>query len=130
MVSAVAFIKVPVLPLSTITLVLLLVHIPPLVASDMVTAPPACDILVGPLIAVIMGIAFTVITCVTIHIPAVVLLKVMVAVPTPSPVMSAPEAIAIVVLLLVHPPAEDAVDRSVTAPTHILKLPCIGNGLA
>jgi hypothetical protein len=83
-VSAVAPTGLPVLPLSVITLVLLLVQIPPAVASEIDTGLPECDIVAGPLIALTTGIAFTVTTCVTIQFPVALVLNVIVAVPGTS----------------------------------------------
>ena len=127
---AVAAIGLPVLPLRVITLVLLLVQIPPDVASEIDTGLPALDIVAGPLIAVTTGIALTVTTCVVIQLPAELVLNVIVAVPACSPVISAPEATATVELLLVQLDTGEASDRIVTKPTHILKLPSIGCGFA
>ena len=130
MACAVAPIGLPVLPLSVITLVLLLVQIPPDVASEIDTGLPASDIDAGPLIAVTTGMAFTVITWVTIQLPVALVLNVIVAVPAPSPVMLEPDATATAVLLLDQLLTGDASERIVTRPTHRLKLPCIGCGLA
>ena len=127
-VTAVAPIGLPVLPLSVITLVLLLDQMPPPVASDIDTGLPACDMLAGPLIAVTTGIALTVITCVVIQPPVALVLNVIVAVPGPAPVISAPDAIATAVLLLDQLATGDASESIVTSPTHILKLPMIGCG--
>jgi len=112
------------------TLVLLLVHIPPAVASEIDTGLAARDIVAGPLIGVTAGIAFTVTTCVVVQLPVALVLKVMVAVPAPSPDISAPEATATVVLLLDQLETGDASERIVTNPTHMLKLPIIGCGFA
>ena len=129
-VSAVALMGLPVLPLSAITLVLLLVQMPPAVASEIDTGLPAWDMLTGPLIGVIVGIAFTVTVCVVIQLPAALLLKVIVATPAPSPEISPPEAIAIAVLLLDQLDTGEASESMVTKPTHKLKLPMIGCGFA
>lgn len=127
-VSAVTPTGLPVLPARVITLVLLLVHTPPVVASEIITGLPACDMVAGPLIAVTTGIALTVTTCVVIQLPVAVVLNVIVAVPALSPVISAPEHTAIEVALLDQLAAGEASESSVTNPTHRLKLPCIGCG--
>jgi hypothetical protein len=56
---------VPVPEISAITELLLVAQLPFTVASESVTAPPECDIVAGPLIALTVGVRFTDTTCVT-----------------------------------------------------------------
>jgi hypothetical protein len=129
-VTAVAVIVMPVVPLSEIAPVLLLLHapVPPAAVSDKVTGVPNA-MLVAPCIAVgVVGVGLTVTVAVVIQ--PVVILYVIVVVPAATPVTT-PDAttVAAVVLLLVHD-VDVAVEslNVVVDPLHTVNVPKIADG--
>ena len=108
---------------------LLLLHVPPVVASDNVIVRPL-PTFVAPDIAGSVTSAFTVTIAVVIHVFAAV--KVIVVVPGASPSTTPdPLTIAVLVELEVQETAVVISDRNVFAPTpQILRLPRIAVGTA
>src|SRR5262249_4261029 len=107
------------------TLLLLLLHVPPVVASvSAMVAPPQWF---APVMAATVGSAFTVITDEVVPPGAVyVILAVPLAIPVPTPVVLF--TVALVVALLLHVPLGAVLVSAVMLPTQTASVPPMAPG--